>query len=219
MKKSYYGIVALLFISTSLFAQVDYASQIQPIFNASCTSCHGGSGGLTMTSFSTLMSSVGSNYGSNIVVPGNPDGSGLVDKIEPSPQFGSRMPQGGPFLSQSDINLIRTWIAEGANSVPASNEDDPENPDEFKLHGNYPNPFNPGTQIRFDVPFATQYTISIYSVHGQLVSELVGNASAGRVQVPVNLSASPTGTYIYKVTAQNNGASRLIGTGRMTLIK
>lgn len=172
-----------------------------------------------MTSFSTLMSSVGSNYGSNIVVPGNPDGSGLVDKIEPSPQFGSRMPQGGPFLSQSDINLIRTWIAEGANSVPASNEDDPENPDEFKLHGNYPNPFNPGTQIRFDVPFATQYTISIYSVHGQLVSELVGNASAGRVQVPVNLSASPTGTYIYKVTAQNNGASRLIGTGRMTLIK
>ncbi|MFV1883077.1 MAG: T9SS type A sorting domain-containing protein [Balneola sp.] len=219
MKKSYYCAVILLFTSMPLFAQVDYASQIQPIFNASCTSCHGGSGGLTLTSFSTLMSSVGSNYGSNIVVPGNPDGSGLVDKIEPSPQFGSRMPQGGPFLSQSEINLIRTWIAEGANSVPTSNEGEADNPEEFKLHGNYPNPFNPGTQIRFDVPVATQYTISIYSVHGQLVTELVGNASAGRVQVPVNLSNSPTGTYIYKVTAQNNGATRLIGTGQMTLIK
>ena len=218
MKKSYYCAVILLFTSMPLLAQVDYATQIQPIFNESCTTCHGGSSGLTLTSFSALMNSNGSLYGTNIVVPGDPNASGLVDKIEPNPQFGSRMPQGGQ-LTQNEIDLIRQWITEGANSVPTNNENEPGKPDDFKLLGNYPNPFNPGTQIRFDVPVAIQYTISIYSVQGQLVTELVGNASAGRVQVPVNLSGNPTGTYIYKVTAQNNGASRLIGTGRMTLIK
>lgn len=219
MNKNYYCVIVLLFTSTSLFAQVDYASQIQPIFNAHCTSCHGGTNGVTLSSFNALMNSVGAQYGSNLVIPGDPNASGLVDKIEASPQFGSQMPQGGPFLDQSEINLIRTWIAEGANAVPASNEDNPENPEEFKLLGNYPNPFNPGTQIRFDVPVASQYTISIYTLHGQLVSELVGNASAGRVQVPVNLGTNPSGMYIYRVSAQVNGASRLVGTGQMTLLK
>ena len=218
MKKSYYCVAVLLFTSTALFAQVDYATQIQPIFNANCTSCHGSSGGVNLSSFEALMGSTGNFYGSSLVVAGDPDASGLVDKIEPNPQNGSRMPQGGS-LQQSEIDLIRQWITEGANAVATNNEIESEQPDDFKLHGNYPNPFNPGTQIQFDVPVATQYTISIYSIHGQLVSELVGNASAGRVQVPVNLSANPTGTYIYKVTAQNNGAFRLIGTGQMTLIK
>ncbi len=218
MKKSYYLIVILLFASSPLLAQVDYPTQIQPIFNASCTSCHGSNGGVNLTSFEALMGSTGVNYGSNLVVAGDPDASGLVDKIEPNPQFGNQMPQGG-MLQQSEIDLIRQWISEGANAVAASNEDEFTGPEAFKLHGNYPNPFNPGTQIKFDVPVAAQYTIAVYSVHGQLISEHIGSASAGTVQVPVNLSGNPTGIYFYQVSAQVNGVSLLIGTGQMTLIK
>ncbi len=219
MKRSYYVIIALIFSSSPLFAQVDYDTEIQPIFNARCTSCHGGNGGLTLTSFESLMNSTGNSYGDRLVVPFEPDSSGLVDKIEPNPQFGNQMPQGQTALTSDQINLIRTWISEGANAVPASNEGESVSPEEFKLLGNYPNPFNPGTQILFDVPVATQYTVSIYSINGQLITEQIGNASAGRVQVPVNLGSNPSGLYLYRVSAQMNGATRLIGTGQMTLIK
>lgn len=218
MKKSYYFILMLFFGSTPILAQVDYDSQIQPIFNASCTSCHGGNSGVTLTSYTTTMESVGSQYESLIVLPGNADGSPLVDKIEPSPDHGSRMPQGG-VLPDSSIALIRQWIAEGANEVATSNEPESTIADGFRLIGNYPNPFNPSTQIRFEVPVSTRYTITTYSVHGQLLSEQVGNANPGLVRATINMANSPSGIYIYTVKAQVDGVEQIIGTGRMTLIK
>lgn len=49
------------------------------------------------------------------VVPGNPDGSYLIQKLEGRTDIaGSRMPLGGPFLPQADIDVIRAWIAQGA---------------------------------------------------------------------------------------------------------
>lgn len=49
------------------------------------------------------------------VDPGAPDRSYLVRKIEGAPGIvGQRMPRGRPPLSEEQIQLIRTWIAEGA---------------------------------------------------------------------------------------------------------
>jgi mono/diheme cytochrome c family protein len=94
-------------------SQVSYADQIQPIFNNNCAGCHGSSGGVGLSSYLALMSSIGNNYGENVVVPGNANASGLVDKIEPNPEHGSRMPTNGS-LTPAEIQLIRTWINEGA---------------------------------------------------------------------------------------------------------
>ncbi len=218
MKKSYYFFVLFVLSGTSVFAQVDYATQIQTIFNANCTSCHGGTSGVILTDYSSTMASVGSQYGTNVVIAGDADGSPLVDKIEPSPDHGSRMPQGG-VLPDSSIALIRQWISEGANEVVTSNEQEDLIADGFQLIGNYPNPFNPSTQIRFEVPVSTRYTITVYSVHGQLLSEQVGNANPGLVRATLNMAKNPSGIYIYRVNAQVNGIDQLIGTGRMTLIK
>tara|TARA_R110000868_G_scaffold304437_3_gene564991 strand:+ start:12382 stop:12792 length:411 start_codon:yes stop_codon:yes gene_type:complete len=95
---------------------VSYANQVQPIFNSSCTSCHGSNGGVNLSSFSLLMGSVGNNYGNQLVVPNDADASGLVDKLEPSPDHGSRMPIGSSPLSSTQIETIRTWINEGATN-------------------------------------------------------------------------------------------------------
>jgi hypothetical protein len=49
------------------------------------------------------------------VVPGDPDGSFLIEKLtSDSPRAGVRMPQDRPPLDEVEIELIRTWIAEGA---------------------------------------------------------------------------------------------------------
>lgn len=49
------------------------------------------------------------------VKPNDPDNSYLIQKLEGRPGIsGSRMPLGGPFLSESQINEIKEWIRNGA---------------------------------------------------------------------------------------------------------
>ncbi|MEX0595088.1 MAG: c-type cytochrome [Candidatus Paceibacterota bacterium] len=93
--------------------EISYASDIQPIFNSNCTGCHGGTSGVTLSSYNSTMNSVGNRYGTEIVVPGNPGESPLVDKIEPNPEFGSRMPNGSG-LTNEEISKIKAWIQDGA---------------------------------------------------------------------------------------------------------
>jgi hypothetical protein len=97
---------------------VSFARDIAPVMNSSC----GGSGchisepnsGVRLSSYSAVIGSVGQQYGGLIVRPGNAAASPLVDKLEPAPQFGSRMPLGRSPLSSADIARIRTWIDAGA---------------------------------------------------------------------------------------------------------
>ena len=48
------------------------------------------------------------------VTPNDADSSYLVDKLEGNQAVGTRMPQGGPFLDQATIDVIRAWIDNGA---------------------------------------------------------------------------------------------------------
>ena len=71
-------------------------------------------GGLDLTSYATLREG-GVVSETDIVVPGRPCDSVLVQKISGSPPFGARMPLGGPpYLSEDEQQLVRDWIAEGA---------------------------------------------------------------------------------------------------------
>lgn len=64
----------------------------------------------------------------------------------------------------------------------------PENqPIKFELVGNYPNPFNPETVIKYSLPRASKVKVEVYNVKGQLVDVLVeGNQSAGFKEVRWN---------------------------------
>jgi len=48
------------------------------------------------------------------VEPNDPDISYLIHKLEGTQAVGARMPDGGPFLSQETIDVIREWIQQGA---------------------------------------------------------------------------------------------------------
>ena len=85
---------------------VDYSSEIQPILSTNCTSCHGVSGGLALTSYSDLM-------GNDVVDPGNSMTSKLIQKLRGTAS-GSQMPKNQDPLDEATINLIETWIDEGA---------------------------------------------------------------------------------------------------------
>ncbi|NDB81048.1 hypothetical protein EB155_14405, partial [archaeon] len=102
-------------IISYLFSQVDYSTQIQPIFDNNCISCHinGGAyfGGLDLSSHSEVME--GGNSG-NTIVPFNYLSSELFNRITLSENDNEFMPQYGTPLSQTEIDLIAQWIDEGA---------------------------------------------------------------------------------------------------------
>jgi len=100
-------------------------SQLQAtIFTPKCSGCHSGVGaGLpgvqNLTAGNTFAAIVGvasiEQPTLRRVTPGDPDHSYLVQKIEGAAGIsGQRMPLGGPFLAQSEIDQVRAWIAQGA---------------------------------------------------------------------------------------------------------
>lgn len=92
---------------------ISFRTQVEPIFQQyRCVSCHGGNGGLVLTSYAALMA--GGNHGP-VIVPGNAAGSHIIVKLTLAPPpFGSRMPLGGPYLADSVVEVITTWINQGA---------------------------------------------------------------------------------------------------------
>jgi mono/diheme cytochrome c family protein len=214
-------LVALLLIPAGItWAQIDYNDRIQPIFNANCTTCHGGTSGVTLSSYAAVISSFGHQYGRYIIDPGDPDDSPLYDKISSdAPEYGSRMPEGGPPLSDEDIAAIRQWIEEGAlEEVPTDADPEPI-AYEFKLTGNYPNPFNPSTTITFTVPRQTDYTVRITNVLGKQLQVYQGASPAGEISVTVDLRSHSSGVYLYEVIADDGSGSQQRLTGSMALMK
>ena len=89
-----------------------------------CVRCHTASGatpigldvgGLDLASYDSLRRG-GVQSGADIVKPGDPCASILVQKLGAGPPFGARMPlDGPPYVSDADLRRIRDWIGEGAH--------------------------------------------------------------------------------------------------------
>jgi PKD domain-containing protein/cytochrome c len=117
---------------------VDFATDIQPIFNRSC-SCH-----TTLNPQGGLVLKEGLSYGALVgvasaqrpqllrVKPGDPEASYLFIKIDPSPASraqlsGDLMPLELPPLTADDVATIRRWIEEGAaREAPRADKTPPD---------------------------------------------------------------------------------------------
>jgi hypothetical protein len=80
----------------------------------------------------------------------------------------------------------------------------------FKLLGNYPNPFNPSTSIRFELPSNQRVKVNIYNVLGENVKELFGGElTAGMNELVWNGSNDlgdicQSGIYLYRIESGGN---------------
>jgi len=76
-------------------------------------------------------------------------------------------------------------------------------PTEFKVFDNYPNPFNPNTTIRFDLPEPAMVTMRIYDLLGQEVATLRDGEhhEAGSYQITFDASRLSSGTYFCRTAA------------------
>ncbi len=109
----------------------------------------------------------------------------------------------GPLLPIQAGALATAVEVEDAGAAPRIN----------KIEGNFPNPFNPQTAIKFSSAHAGKAQIRIFSVGGQLVRTLHANVNVGANEVRWNGrkddgTSLASGVYFYKIAFPNGESFR-----------
>lgn len=89
-------------------------------------------------------------------------------------------------------------------------------PSVLEIVGNYPNPFNPSTSIRFTVPADGHAVVKVYNVIGREVATVFNGPAIAGVQNTAEFSAVTLSTGIYFSRLEFNGKSVI---GKMILMK
>ena len=85
----------------------------------------------------------------------------------------------------------------------------------YKLFDNYPNPFNPATTIKYQIPNAGFVTLNVYDVLGNEVATLVNERKEeGRYEITFDASTLSSGVYIYQLRV-----NEFVDTKKMILMK
>ena len=115
------------------------------------------------------------------------------------------------------VAVQSNWVNTGTVGV---NSDESLIPKEFALYDNFPNPFNPTTQIAVDLPEAATTEITVWNIMGQRVATLYkGDLNAGHHTLNFdgrdsNGKQLTSGMYLYRVAAGKYNATK-----KMTLMK
>jgi len=97
----------------------------------------------------------------------------------------------------------KTLLAEAADMEAT------ETPGQIELGNNYPNPFNPQTTIRFNLPEAYHIRLVVYDVMGRQVATLAeGTISAGTHEVTFDAGDLPSGMYLYRLDTPQGSFSQ-----------
>ena len=124
------------------------------------------------------------------------------------------------FLSENYQDMI-----DDANYIADSNHVTGVAPEEtiaaYRLFNNYPNPFNPTTTIRYDLPEPAKVSLIVYDVLGRKVAELVNEEkAAGYHSITWNAANVASGVYLARFTAFDaNGYSKYSRVNKLILMK
>jgi predicted CXXCH cytochrome family protein len=124
------------------------------------------------------------------------------------------------YYKVSAMDISGNWSGYTTVSVLTDVQNDAGVPKEFALNQNFPNPFNPSTEISFAVPKQTAVKVVIYGLSGEAVATLVNqNMSAGNYRVTWNGRTDDgrsvaSGVYFFHLQAEGFTATK-----KMTLLK
>ncbi len=101
------------------------------------------------------------------------------------------LPHLGSYFVVDDLSLSSTSdVANRPNGIPKA----------FGLEQNFPNPFNPTTNIIYDIPTQSHVTLTVFDVLGHEVATIVNEVqAAGRYKAVFDASALASGVYLYRI--------------------
>jgi hypothetical protein len=106
--------VVTIFIFSTSHPPIDFNTQVKPILNAKCITCHGGV--KKKSGFSVLFRSEAmglTESGKRAIIPGDPEHSEMIRRLTlKDPE--ERMPYKHAPLSESEVAILRDWVKQGA---------------------------------------------------------------------------------------------------------
>jgi gluconolactonase len=110
-------------------------------------------------------------------------------------------------------SLYRIRLA--STSTTGVSQKNPLQPQSMMLYPNYPNPFNPATQVRYSLPHGMNITLSVYDVLGRPITTLFnGFENTGLHELQWNADQYAAGIYFLRLQTDN-----AIQTQKMLLLK
>ncbi|MEZ4703282.1 MAG: DUF5666 domain-containing protein [Rhodothermales bacterium] len=115
----------------------------------------------------------------------------------------------------STVRLIGAAV-----TVGTAIEEGRDVPSAFTLHGNYPNPFNPTTNLVFDLSASARVDVQVFDLLGRQVMALPAEAfdAGASHQIQIDAAHLASGMYLYRLTA-TSASGPIVQTGRMLLMK
>ncbi len=111
--------------------------------------------------------------------------------------------------------LIMKTETGGGASVSGINDASNNSPASFSLSQNFPNPFNPETNINYSISERSKVSIKIFNILGKEISTLVNeNKDPGNYNIKINMDDQPSGIYFYRIQAGDFSQTR-----KMILLK
>ncbi len=121
----------------------------------------------------------------------------------------NRQPLTFAFDPDNDIVLkIGTTTAGTVPGTVGITFNNSEIPKVFALKQNFPNPFNPVTNIKFDIPKRSNVILRVFDITGKLVSEIYnGLSDPGKYAARFDALNLASGVYYYEITASSTNGS------------
>ena len=119
---------------------------------------------------------------------------------------------GDPFVEHKNVSqalFSPGKMLDGSTFLSAEDKNLTGVPTEYKMYTNYPNPFNPSTTIRFDIPNRSKVVLKIFNIHGEEIITLANEEfNPGEYGITWNGKNSrgesmPSGMYIYRIVSDN----------------
>ena len=146
----------VFFYSCQQEPRIDFNTQIKPIINNKCISCHGGVKKNAGFSFLFKEEALGATHeGSPAIIPGNSKKSRMIQRLHET-DLELRMPYEKPPLSEEEIDLFTKWIDQGAQwgthwaYIPPQKEVLPSLSSDFKQAGFLQTPIDYFTAARME---------------------------------------------------------------------
>jgi len=110
-----------------------------------------------------------------------------------------------PWSSVWSFTVLVSGLSNNSTSTPS----------DFKLYSNYPNPFNPATKIKFDLPKKSHTSLIVYDALGKTIQTLVNTElKEGTYEYTWDASKYNSGVYFIRIISDN-----FADTKKMLLVK
>ncbi|HSQ76709.1 MAG TPA: fibronectin type III-like domain-contianing protein, partial [Bacteroidota bacterium] len=146
------------------------------------------------------------------------NGDGGMDHIVVGAVARRVMMVGTKRVTQYGYSLYEVEVFGGTTT--GNPDESPLLPSHFALYETYPNPFNPSTTLRYDLPERAFVHVTVHTLLGQELHTVVhGEQEAGRHSAVVDGSTLATGVYVCRFQAVSEGGNVYSGVRKIVLVR